>query len=483
MTYARGRKQRPRSVSLAGAAGLLLPPAMHRSSRKILHWLAPPTLVALLGACGAPGHVAARARDRILTAERLAATLSQWRRPTLDTNLARQVADWWVDYQLFARQVAAGDSMLDSTTVLEVMWPEARAYVLARWREQLFASQLPLDSASLDSVYQAGDYRLMQHVLLQAPHRGPLDVRARARRRAEALRAQLARGLSWDAAQRQNDDVAARRQRGSVGIVTRGQTEPGFEQAAFALEPGGISPVIETSFGFHIARRPPLDEVRAEFGAAVEPMMAERLDSLHIRQLRERWHLTLRPGGLERANTAVRDPLRYKESGTEFARFEGGQFTLADLVRWLQAVPDWMHIQVERHPEEHLTPFLDMMMGYELLYREALDHGVTASPAEVAEMKKDLAGRLNQVQGALGVYPPAPGDSSTEELRRRRAEAVDQYLSTLSSNWQRFARVPPLLADRLRRHARWAVYPRGIRRSVQRATELGAAADSTPGRL
>lgn len=434
------------------------------------------SLAGPLAACGARGSVAARVGERRLTADRLAGVIGRWGGPHPDTSLARRVANWWVEYQLFARQIASGDSLLDSATVREVLWPAARAYLLARWRQQLFAGQLPLDSASLDSVYQAGDYRLIQHVLLQAPDQGPAEARARARRRAEALRSRLARGLSWAAAQQENQDASARRQNGSVGVITRGQTEPDFERAVFALEPGEISDVIATSLGYHIARRPPLREVRDEFGATVEPLLAERLDSLHVRELAERWHLRLQPGGDQLARAAVRDPLRYQKSRTVFARFERGRFTLADLVRWLQAVPDWMHIQAERDPERYLARFLETMMGYELLYREALDHGVKLSPAEYTELKGELAKQIAQVTSALDVHPPAPGESAGEEERLRQAgDKVDQYLDALPGHWERFARVPPGLAERLKERAKWVVYSQGIERSVQLAAHMRAA--------
>lgn len=59
---------------------------------------------------------------------------------------------------------------------------------------------------------------------------------------------------------------------GDVGFFRRGQMVPAFEQAAFSLQPGEISDIVETPYGLHIikleerkeSRLLPLDEVRDE---------------------------------------------------------------------------------------------------------------------------------------------------------------------------------------------------------------------------
>ncbi|MGH7530348.1 MAG: DUF1579 family protein [Gemmatimonadales bacterium] len=431
-------------------------------------------LLLLVAGCGWEGDVAARAGEQTLTVEELAQMFARQPGPAVSPKLVARVATWWVEYQLFAQRLAAGDSMLDSATVLEVMWPQARGYILGRWRAQLFASQLPLDSAAVDSVYRADRYRLIQHILIRARPGGPA-AHARRRRQADTLRSRLARGLSWEAAQAENQDAVARARGGSIGVIQRGQTDPEIERAAFALAPGGISPVLESRLGLHIVRRPRLHEVRREFHAAVEPLVAAYLDTLHIRNLARQRRLALTPAALERARAAVGDPLRYLESRSVIATFDGGRFTLADLVRWLRTISDVMHTQLERGDDQQLPAFLRDMMGYELLYREAVDHGVTLTPAEFAELKATLARRLERVQTALHVYPPGAGDSgSAEERQHQAARRVDAYVMRLTGDWQGFASVPMLLAERLKRTSPWKTYPRQFERAVERAAELRA---------
>ena len=43
-----------------------------------------------------------------------------------------------------------------------------------------------------------------------------------------------------------------------------------FDQAAAALKPGEISPVIQTMYGYHIIRRPLFSEVKNDFVAAMQ---------------------------------------------------------------------------------------------------------------------------------------------------------------------------------------------------------------------
>jgi peptidyl-prolyl cis-trans isomerase D len=68
-----------------------------------------------------------------------------------------------------------------------------------------------------------------------------------------ALRQEILDGADFAVvAQRESDDVASRATGGDLGTFGRGQMNPAFEEAAFTLPLGEISPAIRTDYGYHL---------------------------------------------------------------------------------------------------------------------------------------------------------------------------------------------------------------------------------------
>jgi hypothetical protein len=85
--------------------------------------------------------------------------------------------------------------------------------------------------------------------------------------------------------------------------------------------------------------------------------------------------------------------------------------------------------------------------------------------------------------GILGLTPQLLRDSAaTDEARRRFAVAkVYEYLERVVSGQAGFVPIPAFLAESVREGQSWAINGAGLRRAVDRATELRARADSLAG--
>jgi len=69
------------------------------------------------------------------------------------------------------------------------------------------------------------------------------------------IKSQLDQGGDFAALAKQHSDCPSGADGGDLGSFGKGQMVPAFEQAAFALEVGGTSEVIETPFGYHLIQR------------------------------------------------------------------------------------------------------------------------------------------------------------------------------------------------------------------------------------
>lgn len=69
---------------------------------------------------------------------------------------------------------------------------------------------------------------------------------------------------------------SGKRAQGSLGTFNRGQMVPEFETVSFGLEPGAVSAVFETPFGFHIVRRATFEECKKDLQSAAKNEAMEK---------------------------------------------------------------------------------------------------------------------------------------------------------------------------------------------------------------
>jgi len=126
------------------------------------------------------------------------------------------------------------------------------------------------------------------HILISTDERSDEE----ARELAEDVLAQLQDGADFaELVTEYSDDAGSKTRGGNLGFFTRGQMVPPFEEAAFALsEPGELSGLVKSDFGYHIIKlvesRPEsqrsFDEIR---GPLIEEVKAKREQELRTNKV------------------------------------------------------------------------------------------------------------------------------------------------------------------------------------------------------
>jgi len=72
---------------------------------------------------------------------------------------------------------------------------------------------------------------------------------------AQAVLERLKRGDKFGNIARDVSLCPSKKRGGDLGTFTRGKMVKEFENAAFALQKGQVSPIVKTQFGYHIIKR------------------------------------------------------------------------------------------------------------------------------------------------------------------------------------------------------------------------------------
>ncbi|MGH7531588.1 MAG: peptidylprolyl isomerase [Gemmatimonadales bacterium] len=111
-------------------------------------------------------------------------------------------------------------------------------------------------------------------------------ARERAWRRADSLVTALRRGADFaTAARRFSDDSSTRERGGELGWFRRGVMVKEFEDVAFLLRPGDISPPVETTFGYHIIQ---VERTQPAEVLARHILIAPEISAAQVEQARQR---------------------------------------------------------------------------------------------------------------------------------------------------------------------------------------------------
>ena len=133
--------------------------------------------------------------------------------------------------------------------------------------------------------YQVPEQRHARHILFKADDKDTAERHQEQSKKAEEIRQLAMNAGDFSALAREYSEGPSKESGGDLGFFSAGQMVPGFDQAVFALQVGGISEVVKTQFGYHIifleeikpAETKTLENVTAEITTTLQQKEAESL--------------------------------------------------------------------------------------------------------------------------------------------------------------------------------------------------------------
>ena len=434
-------------------------------------------------AMSAHQDVVARAGSQELSVERLAELLGNSRAP-LEKDVARRVAQIWVDYQLAGTAASRGDSLNDPKLIDSVMWSAIAGQRAKKFYDVVSSRWSANDPAQNEAKYNQGQLLAARHIIFVVPQQGLSTARKDSiRRNLERLRPQLTPANFAQMAAQHSQEPGAKERGGSLGVFQPGSMVPEFEKALVALKPGEISPVIQTSFGYHVVYRPRYAEVAEEFQARIGDASLAEAEQKYLESLESGANIQYKDNLAATTKAVAADLEGHRDDKTVVVEYKGGTLTAGELSRWIEAFPPQANItaQIATAPDSIIPTFVKGIVRNELVLKAADSAGVKLDSAEMASIRTSFASQITRVWSSLGVDPRTLTDSASNANDRQRVAAsrIESYMDRLLSEQAPFVDVPKPLEVALLDRYDAKIIPAGLDRAVERATRIRAVNDST----
>lgn len=422
----------------------------------------------------------ARAESTELSVDQLASLLGN-SRAAIRKDIAKSIANVWVDYQLLGIAAAHNDSLADPKQIDEAMWPAIANLKARKWYDVVSKGWGVEDPAAAQRQWANGEILAADHILLLA--QGLTDgQKAEVKKRADALRARVNSANFASLATANSQDQVSARRGGSLGLFPSGQMVPEFEKAVVALKPGEISPVITTQYGYHIIRRPTYDQVKGQLLLASKGRSVQVAESTYLAGLEKNGKVEVKKGAVTTVKALANDPDAFRRDNTVLATSTAGKFTTSRLVGWLETLPPNARVldQIKQMPDSMVTRLIRRFANNELVLRQADSAKIQVDTADLAQLRASFVNAVRSAWAQLGVTPASLQDSAKTESDREKlaAKRINDYFTRMVQEQAPFVPVPTPLSNILRSKYGYSFNDAGFDRAVQEAARIRSSADS-----
>jgi peptidyl-prolyl cis-trans isomerase C len=177
------------------------------------------------------------------------------------------------------------------------------AFVLQKLVESKVVNDVKVTDQEVKAFYDQNPDKLkrpervhVRHILIRIDKNATAEDKKKARAKADDILVKVKAGGDFaKLAEENSDDPGSKTRGGDLSWVSRNQTVPPFESAAFALKKANdVSPVVESQFGFHIiqlvehqdAGMVPFDEVKDKISGFLKQQQQREKFLDHVKTLK-----------------------------------------------------------------------------------------------------------------------------------------------------------------------------------------------------
>lgn len=380
-----------------------------------------------LGACGGFGSamtahtdVVAKAAGKELKVEDAAQLLAANPQIPADAQVVRALADLWVDYTLLAT-AAAEDSALSVLDMEKFVEEQREETTVMRYLEANVKVDTTWTDAELDQKWATegpGSEVRARHILLTTGGAGQPGTpeptpqqRQQKRQLAEQIQRRAAAGEDFAALAREfTEEPGGKERGGDLDWFGRGRMVPQFEEAAFKLQAGQVSPVVETPFGYHVIkveerRQQPMGENREAFRQQLQGSARQTAVNAFVDSLKKVATVQMEagaPAALKEMAAQENLSLRGRAASRTLVTYKGGEVTAGEVAELMQAASAQDRQSMKDAPDDQIKPFLEDQALREFLLLEARNKNFRLSNAAVDSIRNDARAAIQQVLQMAG---------------------------------------------------------------------------------
>jgi len=347
------------------------------------------------------------------------------------------VANLWIDYMLLAT-AASRDSTMHNIKLDELLVPITEQEIVSKLRDKVIHVDTALTDEQLKKLYEesgVGTQVRARHILLKMSPDAPPAVRDSVTKLATQLRDEARKGADFAALAKKYSQDTSAPQGGDLGFFDKSQMVAPFSEAAFKLQPGQVSDVVETPYGLHIIKveerkTANFDSVKVQFRQQAIAQRVQEAEQSYVKKLTDSADIKVKDGAYAIVKDLGNKPetsAKGRAANRELVTFKGGAYTVGDFIEFIRRLQPQQRATLPQRSDEELKGFLDGMARNKILVVEAKKEGLTVPPARMDSLRTEIYKQLAQATQAAGLrnIQPQAGESKDQAIERHVNSVIE----------------------------------------------------------